>query len=110
MDIYTRACDMPGDGHAAGEATRREFSIDGRDLEIDLCLAHDQPFMDMIDRWAQAAHPGAVQRPARQGRRTKTQRDRSAAIRAWAIATGKHLETSGRLPVSVIRDYDKAHS
>lgn len=110
MDIITRVCDMPGVRHGAGTPTRREFSVDGQDLEIDLCMTHDQPFMDMVDKWAQAARRGAEPQPAPQPRRSRTQRERSASIRAWAASTGRHVETSGRIPVSVVRDYDKAHS
>jgi Lsr2 len=110
MDITTRVCDMPGGSHAAGEAARREFAIDGQDLEIDLCPAHDQAFTGIVSKWAQAATPVPGRRYApRGGGRTRAQRDRAAAIRAWAVSQGKGIEEHGRIPVSVVRDYDRAH-
>ena len=110
MLIETRACDMPVHNMVDDEAQTRTFSLDGRDYEIDLCLVHDLPFMNMVDKWAQAAR-SAGRRQAAPGRprRTAAGRRRTSAIREWARGRGYIIGDNGRLPVQIVAEYDEAH-
>jgi len=97
-ETTTYTCDLDG-----GEvtATRHRLELDGTAVEIDLCAEH-------LDGLRFYLEYGRVvkRRPAP---RRKPSRDRSAAIRAWAVQRGLVAPGSrGRMPDAVVAQAEKA--
>ena len=53
--------------------------------------------------------PRKVRRAPATGRRTVSDRERSADIRAWAKGQGFKISDRGRIPESVEREFEAAH-
>jgi Lsr2 len=94
------------DGSEGAETV--SFSFAGQGYEIDLSQKnHDkfkkglQPFID------------AGRRVSRQGAtrtaRSRTSRNNSGAIRAWAAEQGLTVSERGRIPASIMAKYEAAH-
>jgi Lsr2 len=94
------------DGGPADETVR--FAIGGVDYEIDLskrnAAAFRRQLAPFIDH-ARKAGRGARRRPGR----SAASRDRSGAIRAWAKEQGIAVSDRGRIPVSVVEQYEAAN-
>jgi hypothetical protein len=92
------------DGGPANETLR--FAIGGTDYEIDLSTKHATAFRQKLApfiahaRKARRAHP----RPAR----TAAGRQRGGCIRAWAKDQGITIGDRGRIPASVVSEYEAA--
>lgn len=108
MKVYKLVDDIDGKTKAV-ESVR--FGIDGSQYEIDLSAVNAKKFHRVIDEYIQAAHrPRNSGRPVRRrtdGRRTS--RDRSREIRAWAQGRGYQVKDRGRVPESIVAEYDEAH-
>jgi hypothetical protein len=99
------------DGGKADETV--EFSLDGKNYEIDLSDDHAAALRDAL-----ASYVAAARRPsgARRGRaRTAAvgastgEREKNQAIRDWARTQGLKVSDRGRIPSDVIDAYDKAN-
>ncbi|HZS20890.1 MAG TPA: Lsr2 family protein [Pseudonocardiaceae bacterium] len=99
------------DGGKADETV--EFSLDGKNYEIDLSDDHATAFRDAL-----ATYVAAGRRPGRAGRgRARTvaggtstgERERNQAIRYWARTQGMKVSERGRIPSEVIDAYDEAN-
>jgi hypothetical protein len=93
------------DGGPADETVR--FGLDGVENEIDLSKRHARTFRRELASFlvhARRAEPGRRRRPARgsSGRR------RSGGIRAWAKDAGIQVSDRGRIPASVVAQYQAA--
>jgi hypothetical protein len=93
------------DGGPADETVR--FGLDGVDYEIDLSRQHARAFRREFASFlvhARRAERGQRRRPARgsSGRR------RSGDIRAWAKDAGIEVSDRGRIPASVVAQYQAA--
>lgn len=95
------------DGGPADETLR--FGIGGAEYEIDLSKKNAKtlrkglaPFVD------HARKAGRGQR--RRSVRTSSARERSGDIRAWAKAEGIPVSDRGRIPASVVQQYEAANS
>src|SRR5215472_5168522 len=93
------------DGGPADETVR--FAIGGVEYEIDLskknAAAFRRKLAPFIDH-ARKAGRGARRRPGR----SAASRDRSGAIRAWAKEQGIAVSERGRIPASVVEQYEAA--
>jgi Lsr2 len=93
------------DGGPADETVR--FGIDGSDYEIDLskknAAALRRKLAPFIEH-ARKAGRGARRRPGR----TASSRARSGDIRAWAKDQGIAVSERGRIPASVVEQYEAA--
>ena len=93
------------DGGLAEETVR--FGVDGSDYEIDLstknAAALRRKLAPFIDH-ARKAGRGQRRRPGR----TAASRDRSGGIRAWAKGQGIAVSERGRIPASVVEQYEAA--
>jgi hypothetical protein len=92
------------DGGRADETLR--FGIDGREYEIDLNKKNASrlrkeiaPFID---------HARRAGRGPRRAVRTAASRRRSHDIRLWAKKQGIELSERGRIPASVVEQYEAA--
>jgi hypothetical protein len=93
------------DGGAAEETVR--FGFDGTEYEIDLSGKNARSFRKQLAPFIE--HARKVGRgPARRAERTAAGRQRSGDIRAWARAHGVAVSERGRIPVSVVEQYQAA--
>jgi Lsr2 len=95
------------DGGEASETVA--FSLDGTAYLIDLSSGNAgklrKDFAQYIDH---ARRDGAGGR--RRGRaRTGPGRERSAEIRAWAKERGRKVSERGRIPATIIAEYEASH-
>jgi hypothetical protein len=93
------------DGGPADETV--QFSFGSADYEIDLNTKNARVFRNQLAPFisnARAAGRGQRRRPARPA----STRQRSADIRAWAKKQGIDVSDRGRIPSSVIEQYDAA--
>ncbi len=95
------------DGGPAAETVR--FGLDRSEYEIDLNKRNATAFRKQITPFiehARRAGKGQPRRPVR----TTSSRQRSGAIRAWAKDQGISVSERGRIPASVIQQYESATS
>jgi hypothetical protein len=95
------------DGGAADETVR--FGLDGVDYEIDLSRQNARTFRREFASFlvhARQAERGRRRRPAR----SSSGRRRSGDIRAWAKDAGIEVSDRGRIPASVMAQYQAATS
>jgi hypothetical protein len=93
------------DGGPADETVR--FGIGGVQYEIDLSTANAATFRDQLAPFiehARRAGSGSRRRPGR----TAASRERSGGIRAWAKDHGIAVSDRGRIPASVVEQYQAA--
>jgi hypothetical protein len=84
------------------------FGVDGRVFEIDLNAKHAASLRQQLARFVERARQ--VHQRSRTTARTTASRERSRSIRAWAEEQGFDVAGHGRLPASVIQEYDLAQS
>jgi hypothetical protein len=93
------------DGGPADETVR--FGLDGTEYEIDLRKTNASKFRRQMAPYlehARKAGRGQRRRPAR----TSAGRERSGDIRAWAKDQGIPVSERGRIPASVVEQYEAA--
>jgi hypothetical protein len=93
------------DGGPAEETVR--FGVGGAEYEIDLSTTNAAAFRKRLApfiRHARKAGRAMVHRPAR----TAASRQRSGDIRAWAKDQGIAVSERGRIPASVVEQYQAA--
>ena len=93
------------DGGAAEETVR--FGLDGTEYEIDLRKTNASKFRRQVAPYidhARKAGRGQRRRPAR----NPSSRERSGDIRSWAKDQGIPVSERGRIPASVVEQYEAA--
>ena len=93
------------DGGPANETIR--FGFGGADYEIDLSTKNAKAFRKQLSVFIEHARKtgrGQSRRPAR----TASARQRSGDIRAWAKDAGITVSERGRIPASVVEQYEQA--
>ena len=87
------------------------FSLDGTAYEIDLSSENAgklrEEFQSYVDHARKASGGGGGGR--RRRARTGPGRERSSEIRAWAKQRGYKVSERGRIPATIITEYDAAH-
>jgi Lsr2 len=93
------------DGGPADETVR--FAIGGAAYEIDLRASNAAAFRRQLAPFI--AHARRAGRASRRGPgRSASSRERSADIRAWAKDQGITVSERGRIPASVVTQYEAA--
>ncbi|HSV67806.1 MAG TPA: Lsr2 family protein [Mycobacteriales bacterium] len=99
------------DGGDASETVA--FGLDGTSYEIDLSAKNAAKLRDALAGYVGAARKAgqAVGRPAgrpRSGRggRAAMDREQAAAIRSWAKGKGLKVSDRGRIPASIVEQYN----
>jgi Lsr2 len=93
------------DGGPADETMR--FGFDGSDYEIDLSKKNAARFRSQLEPYLEHARKaGRGQR--RRSARTPSSRQHSGAVRAWAREQGITVSERGRIPASIIDQYEIA--
>lgn len=94
------------DGGPADETLR--FSFEGSAYEIDLSTKNAKSFRSTLAPFIDHARKAGKSQPRRASRSSST-RERSGDIRAWAKAQGIAVSERGRIPASVVEQYEAAH-
>jgi len=93
------------DGGPAEETVR--FGLGGAEYEIDLSKKNAKTFRKQLTPFIEHARKtGRGQR--RRAGRTASSRERSGNIRAWAKEQGIAVSDRGRIPASVVEQYEVA--
>lgn len=97
------------DGGEADETV--SFSLDGATYEIDLSGANAKKLRDSLQPFVEHARKAGTARGRRGAARTRgaSSRERSADIRAWAKSRGIKVNERGRIPQTVVDQYEAAH-
>jgi hypothetical protein len=92
-----------------GEAIETvSFGLDGNSFEIDLSSANADKLRKELALYTE--HARKVSAPTRRRRpRTGPGRQRSAEIREWAKQRGYHVNERGRIPASIVSEYEASH-
>nr|WP_281168161.1 Lsr2 family protein [Sporichthya polymorpha] len=94
------------DGGEAAETV--SFSLDGVAYEIDLSAKNAAKLRD-----AMALYVGSARRvggrAARGKAKARTGNARTADIREWARTNGLDVSERGRIPASIVEQYEKVH-
>jgi len=93
------------DGGPADETLR--FGFEGAAFEIDLSSKNARAFRTQLAPFIEHARK-AGRGPARRAARTAAGRQRSSDIRAWAKDHGVAVSDRGRIPASVLEQYQEA--
>ena len=93
------------DGGPAGETVR--FGLGVIEYEIDLNAANASRFRAQLAPFVDHARMHGRGQSARPGRTSAARRD-SAEVRAWAKEHGIEISGRGRIPASVIEQYEAA--
>jgi len=105
--VVTVVCDLPHDGEMEGNETV-SFSVDGAAYEIDVCSAHAKELHDIFSGYIE--HARRVSGAARRRKaRTGPGRERSSEIRQWARERDYKVSERGRIPASIIAEYEASH-
>ncbi len=86
-----------------------EFGVDGRAYELDLNSRHAADLRHRLAPFVERARL-VPQRRFKSTARTPASRARSRQIRAWAEQKGFNVSAHGRLPATIIQEYEAAHS
>ena len=92
------------DGSPADETVR--FAYDGTQYEIDLSSQNAEALRSTLGKYIQHARKASA--PPRQAHRAARNRVGTSAVRAWARAQGKEISERGRIPASVMKEYQAA--
>ena len=93
------------EGGAADETVR--FGLDGTDYEIDLSTKNANAFRRKLAPFIDHARKTG-RGPRRRPGRSAASRERSGGIRAWAKEQGIAVSDRGRIPASVVEQYEAA--
>jgi hypothetical protein len=91
------------DGGPAEQTLR--FALSGSEYEIDLNNKNAKAFRKQLAPYIEHARKAGRGQP-RRSVRTSTSRGRSAGIRAWAKDHGIPVSDRGRIPASVVEQYE----
>jgi hypothetical protein len=92
-------------GGPADETVR--FAVDGTDYEIDLSAKNAAAFGKLLAPYLEHARRAGRSQSRRPGR-SAASRQRSGDIRAWARQYGLAVSERGRIPASVMEQYQAA--
>ncbi len=93
------------DGGPADETLR--FAFGGTEYEIDLSKKNAGKFRRQLAPYLEHARKAGRAQP-RRGGRSAASRQRSSDIRAWARQQGISVSERGRIPASVVQQYEAA--
>jgi hypothetical protein len=106
--VVTVVCDLPHDGEVEGNETV-SFSVDGTAYEIDVCSKHAKELHDVFGGYIEHARRVSARAAARRKARSGPGREKSSEIRQWARERGDKVSERGRIPASIIQEYEATH-
>ena len=98
------------DGSTAAETL--DFELDGRSYEVDLSTDNAGKLRNALAPFAAAARRvgKAPRQRSAQTARPEANRDKTSAIRQWALANGHKVSQRGRISASVIQAYNESNA
>ena len=93
------------DGGPAAETVR--FGVGGAEYEIDLSAKNAAKFRRQLAPFIEHARKAGRGQRRRPGR-TAANRERGGGVRAWAKQAGITVSDRGRIPASVLEQYEAA--
>jgi hypothetical protein len=102
--IQTLLIDDLDGGEAAGTV---RFGLDGAEYEIDLSAAHNDELRKALQQYLAHARRTGGTRSAARTRRGSAAVD-TAKVREWAKEQGIEVKERGRVPASVVEQYQTA--
>lgn len=109
--IYQLVDDIDSTSLAEGEGETVQFALDGTDYEIDLSDSNAKKLRDALADYVSAARTVAKTRKTKSAGSAASRPKRDlAAIRAWARAEGHKISDRGRIPGSIIEDFEASNS
>jgi hypothetical protein len=106
--VVTVVCDLPHDDEIEGSETV-SFSFDGAAYEIDVCPTHAKELHDTFSGYAENSRRVSGAGARRRRGRSAPGRERSSEIRSWAKQRGYKVSERGRIPASIITEYEASH-
>ncbi len=105
----TLLCDLD-DGNVEAEETLH-FGLADTTYEVDVCGNHAQQIRDGLQPFVAHARKSSSAGSSNRRRtgRSAAGRDQTAGIRAWAKDKGIQVNDRGRIPASVVKEYEAAH-
>ena len=103
----TLLCDLD-DGNAEADETLH-FSLGDTTYEVDVCGKHAQQIRDGLQPFVAHARKTSSANSSRRRQRTAAGRDQTASVRSWAKDHGIQVNDRGRIPASVVKEYEAAH-
>jgi nucleoid-associated protein Lsr2 len=103
------------DGGEASETV--SFAIDGSNYEIDLSSKNADELRDALAKYVGSARKAGRATSSSSGRSssrrssggsTSMDRDQAAAIRSWAKGKGLKVSDRGRIPATIIEQYNQS--
>jgi Lsr2 len=103
------------DGGEASETV--SFALDGNNFEIDLSNKNANELRDAFAKYVGSARKASRSASASSGRSsarrssggsTAMDRDQAAAIRSWAKGKGLKVSDRGRIPATIIEQYNQS--
>ncbi|GAA4898179.1 histone-like nucleoid-structuring protein Lsr2 [Streptomonospora salina] len=97
------------DGGTAEETV--SFALDGKSYEIDLNADNAEELRRSLTPFVESARKTRNTKAAGPKRKNQqsSSRERTAEIRAWAKQQGKQVNDRGRIPASIVAEYEAAH-
>ena len=83
------------------------FRVDGTAYEIDLSKKNAAKMRQVLGRYIEHARRTTG---GRRSGRSQRERHRSSAVREWAKQQGIEVSERGRIPASVVSQYEEAHA
>ena len=97
------------DGSTGGDISTVEFGLDGVTYEIDINEQNAAALRESLEAYVNAARrTGGRKRRGGGGSVTRSDRERTKAIRDWARANGHEVSERGRLSTTVVEAYEAA--
>lgn len=103
----TLLCDLD-DGNVEADETLH-FSLGDTTYEVDACGKHAQQIRDGLEPFVAHARKTSSASSSRRRQRTAAGRDQTASVRSWAKDHGIQVNDRGRIPASVVKEYEAAH-
>jgi len=100
-------CDLHDSGDVEAEETL-SFAVGNTSYEIDVCAKHAQKIRSKLQPFVGHARRASATRPRGRARRAED-RAHPAEIRAWAKEHGYQISERGRIPASVVTEYEQSH-
>ena len=106
----TLLCDLD-DGNVEADETLH-FGLGDASYEVDVCGKHAQQVRDGLQPFVahgRKTSSASSSSSRRRSGRAAAGRDQTAGVRAWAKDKGIHVNDRGRIPASVVKEYEAAH-
>jgi hypothetical protein len=98
-------CDLD-DGNVDADETM-QFSLGNTAYEVDVCAKHAQQIRDGLEPFV--AHGRKIGATTQRRQRAGADKQQTTAIRSWAKDRGIPINERGRIPASVVKEYEATH-